>query len=296
MIKRKHSLYLSPALAFFVGCSCVSVMAEEARRDKGEAPQTASSKSGAQNQAGEPGHGEASKTAASEDKAPAVEDKSAASEDKSPAVEAKSGQPAESASGETGEGKTPEPANPSRETEAAKTTLKGGVRGAAILTEDGLASLEGDAKVLQTTVYEIMRECTRKETAVVRGPNYIGNGIVIPAIGGPSGMMQIGDLPARRDKLEAFLGSSEEVLNVLQNHMDALIIPENPPEQMANLWTGMRSTLQSAHGNIDKMKELLAVHKFDKKLVGRAALHIYDSMTALEKMRAQILAMVQAKE
>lgn len=179
------------------------------------------------------------------------------------------------------------------ESSAPKTTLKGGVRGAALLTVDGLVGIETDAKVLQTNVFEIMKECTRKETAVMRGPNYIGNGIVIPAIGGPSGMVQVGDLPARRDKLEAFLASSEEVFNVLQNHMDALIIPENPPEQMANLWTGMRSTLEATKGNIEKMKELLAQHKFDKKQVGRAALKVYDSMTALEKMRSQILGLVQ---
>lgn len=176
---------------------------------------------------------------------------------------------------------------------AGKTTLKGGVRGAAILTVDGLVGIESDAKMLQTNVYEIMRECTRKETAVMRGPNYIGNGIVIPAIGGPNGTAQVGDLPARRDKLESWLGSSEEVCNVLENHMDALILPENPSEQLGNLWTGMRSTLQAAKGNIDKMKELLAQRKFDKKLVGRAALRVYDSMSALEKMRSQVLAIVQ---
>lgn len=179
---------------------------------------------------------------------------------------------------------------------ANKTTLKGGVRGAALLTEDGLVGIESDAKMLQMNVFEIARECTRKETAVMRGPNYIGNGIVIPAIGNPNGTVQIGDLPARRDKLEAFLGSSEEVFEVLQNHMDALILPENPPEQLSNLWTGMRSTLQAAKGNIDKMKELLEIKKFDKKQVGRAALKVYDSMTALEKMRSQILALVQKKE
>lgn len=173
------------------------------------------------------------------------------------------------------------------------TTLKGGVRGAAILTVDGLHGLEADAKMLQTNVYEIMRECTRKETAFIGGPNYIGNGIVIPAIGNPNGTVQVGDLPARRDKLEAWLGSSEEVFNVLENHMDALILPENPPEQLGNLWTGMRSTMQAAKGNIEKMKELLAQQKFDKKQVGRAALRVYDSMNALEKMRSQILAIVQ---
>lgn len=176
---------------------------------------------------------------------------------------------------------------------AGNTTLKGGVRGAAILTVDGLVGIESDAKMLQTNVYEIMRECTRKETTVMRGPNYIGNGIVIPSIGGPNGTVQVGDLPARRDKLENWLTATEEVCNVLENHMDALILPENPPEQLGNLWSGMRSTFQAAKGNIDKMKELLAQHKFDKKQVGRAALRVYDSMSALEKMRSQVLAIVQ---
>ena len=200
----------------------------------------------------------------------------------------------ETAAGKAEQTEQAEQAEPVSGMGSGKTTLKGGVRGAAILTVDGLTSLEADASMLQGNVFEIMRECTRKETAVMRGPNYIGNGIVIPSVGGPGGTVQIGDLPARRDKLESWLAASQDVFNVLENHMDALILPENPSLELSNIWTGMRSTMQAAKGNMEKMKELLSVHKFDKKLVGRAALRVYDSMTALEKMRSQVLLLVQA--
>lgn len=179
---------------------------------------------------------------------------------------------------------------------AEKKILKGGVRGSAIKLEEGLVMIETSAKMVQDPALEIAKECTRKETAVMRGPNYIGNGIVIPAIGNPNGTVQIGELPARKDRVEAFLSTAEEAMKALRSHVDGLIIPEGSPEEMQNLWRGMQTSMQAAENNINSMRELISqtpvkkgeIKQKDAKPLGRAALKVFDSMTALQKMRSQL--------
>ncbi len=179
--------------------------------------------------------------------------------------------------------------------------LKGGVRGSAIKLEEGLDMIEQSARMVKDPALEIAKECTRKETAVARGPNYIGNGIVIPAIGNPNGTFQVGELPARKDRVENFIASAADAVKALRTHVDGLIIPEGSPEEMTNLWKGMQSTMQAAENNIASMKSLLdetpvkkgEIKQKDAKPLGRAAMKIYDSMTALEKIRAQLDDMVK---
>ncbi|MBX9687408.1 MAG: hypothetical protein K2X27_11945 [Candidatus Obscuribacterales bacterium] len=161
--------------------------------------------------------------------------------------------------------------------------------------------VEASAKMVQGSALEIAKECTRKETATMGAPNYIGNGIVIPAIGNPNGTIQIGELPARKDRVDNFLSSAEDSIKALRSHVDGLIIPEGSPEDMLNLWRGMQSSMQAAEGNINSMRELLAqttvkrgeIKQKDAKPLGRAALKVYDSMSALEKMRAKLDAIVK---
>lgn len=181
------------------------------------------------------------------------------------------------------------------------TVLQGGVRGSAIRLEEGLSMVEVSSKVLQGSALEIAKEVTRKETAVVRGPNYIGNGIVIPAIGNPNGTMQLGEAPARRDKVDRFIANAEDAIKALRSQVDGLIIPEGSPQDLHNLWQGMQSTMKVAETNIGSMRELAnltpankeEINKKDAKQIGRAALKVYDSMTALDKMRTQILAVLE---
>lgn len=176
-----------------------------------------------------------------------------------------------------------------------RTVLQGGVRGAAIRMEEGLVLIESSARMVQAPALEMAKECTRKETAVMRGPNYIGNGIVIPAIGNPTSTVQIGELPARKDKLESFLSGSEQAMKALRSHVDGLIVPEGD-ERLANLWKGMQSTMQAAEKNIISMRALIEqtsakrgeIKQKDAKPFGQAALKVYDSMTALEKIRTQM--------
>lgn len=180
--------------------------------------------------------------------------------------------------------------------ESKSTVLQGGVRGSAIKLEEGLVMIESSAKMVQAPALEIAKECTRKETAVMRGPNYIGNGIILPAIGNPNSTVQIGELPARKDKVDEFLSIAEQSMKALRTHVDGLIIPEGSPEDMHNLWKGMQSTMQAAENNINAMRALVAeipakkgeIKQKDAKPLGQAALKVYDSMTALEKMRGQL--------
>jgi hypothetical protein len=183
------------------------------------------------------------------------------------------------------------------ENKSSGTVLQGGVRGSAVRLEEGLGMVEVSAKVLQGSALEIAKEVTRKETAVVRGPNYIGNGIVIPAIGNPNGTMQLGEMPARRDKVDRFIANAEDAVKALRSQIDGLIIPEGSPQELHNIWTGMQSTMKAAETNIGSMRELAnqtpankeEINRKDAKQIGRAALKVYDSMTALDKMRTQIL-------
>jgi hypothetical protein len=80
-----------------------------------------------------------------------------------------------------------------------------------------------------------------------------------------------------------------------------LIIPEGSSEEMTNLWRGMQSSMQAAESNINAMREIVnqvpikkgEIKQKDAKPLGRAALKVYDSMTALIKMRNQLNDMVK---
>ena len=183
----------------------------------------------------------------------------------------------------------------------SRTVLQGGVRGSAVRLEEGLGMVEMSSKMVQSSALEIAKEVTRKETVTVRGPNYIGNGIVIPAIGGPNGTMQLGDLPARKEKVERFIVNAEESIKALKSQVDGLIIPEGSAAELSNLWRGMQSTMKVAETNIGVMRDLSAqtpsgkeeINKKDSKQIGRAALKVYDSMTALDKMRTQMFSILE---
>jgi hypothetical protein len=184
------------------------------------------------------------------------------------------------------------------------TVLHGGVRGSAVRLEEGLGLIDSSSRMVQSSAFELAKECTRKETAVMRGPNYIGNGIVIPALGGNgTGMVQAGELPARKDKAEAFLSTAEAGMKALRTHVDGLIIPEGASEDMTNLWHGMQSSMQAGENNITAMREIVnqlpakkgEIKQKDAKPLGRAALKVYDSMTALRKMKDQLDDMVKTK-
>jgi len=180
--------------------------------------------------------------------------------------------------------------------------LQGGVRGSAVKLEEGLEMIDSSSKLIQGSALLLTQECTRKEQTVMRGPNYIGNGIVIPALGGNgSGIVMAGELPARKDKVEAFLSTVEDGIKALKTHVDGLIIPEGSADEMTKLWQSMQGAMQTAETNIATMREIVAqvpakkgeIKQKDAKPLGRAALKVYDSMTELIKARKQMDSMVK---
>jgi hypothetical protein len=87
------------------------------------------------------------------------------------------------------EAQEPQEAPPVAESRPAP--LKGGVKGSVLLTEDGLNKMGEAIEELKTATTMVMGEVTRKQTTFVRGPNVIGPGIIIPALGGPSGTIPL---------------------------------------------------------------------------------------------------------
>lgn len=174
-----------------------------------------------------------------------------------------------------------------------RTVLQGGVKGAALLVEDGLSMIGTSAKMVQVATEQVIKEVTRKETVNMGQPNYIGNGIVIPAIGGPTGTTQMGNLPARRKKVEAFVSSTTEAMAALQNHVSALIIPEVFAADVNPIWTKFHASMKVAEDNLALLKDAAQEEQLDNKKIGKAALKIYDSMTAMEKMKNEMVKIVK---
>lgn len=220
----------------------------------------------------------------------------ASSSEKATEISSPESTPSTSTTSENSSATSSAPTTEQTTTEDRSAYIKGGVRAAALRTLDGLVSIESAANFLQGSATEVMKEVTRKETVVVRGPNYIGNGIVIPAIGGPSGTMQMGKLPARRKKLESFLASCEESFAALESQVHALIVGPEAPQDIQNLWTGMRATVAATKESITQMHDLINQKKLADNQIGKAALKVYDSMTALNKIREQMLERVKTEE
>jgi hypothetical protein len=122
----------------------------------------------------------------------------------------------------------------------------------------------------------------------MRGPNYLGNGVVIPALGGNGGVMQMGELPIRREKLNKFLSDTEQTIVVLQNNIDALQIPPDSEPALATIHGAMRTTMTEVQDHLAKLKELSQAKRLANGKIGREALKIYDAMAQLEKQRAQL--------
>lgn len=172
--------------------------------------------------------------------------------------------------------------------------LKGGVKGAALRTEDGLARIGQAVVEVQASCVKIMKEATRKDTIVMRGPNMVGS-VMLPPLGGQGGVMQFGQMPIRRDKLLTYIADSEAQLAALRSYLDALIIPDGKSDALSGVWAGMRSQMQIAEGHLQALKELSQAKKLVNGKIGKEALAIHDSLSSLDRSREQVLAIVQAQ-
>jgi hypothetical protein len=169
------------------------------------------------------------------------------------------------------------------------TVLQGGVRGAALLFEDGLKKMGEATDSIQGSALRVINEVSRKETIAVRGPNYIGNGIVIPALPNASGTMQFGNLPARAKYLKSFMNQATYYVELLQNEVDALIIPDTRTPEMDRLWSRIRVGMQEIQGHLASLKDLTAGPRFNNDKIAREALAIHDGAREINKLRRQLI-------
>lgn len=167
--------------------------------------------------------------------------------------------------------------------------FEGGVKGTVLLFDDGVGKITLVREAIQESTQKIIKESTRKDTVVAHPANYIGNGIVIPAIGGVGGVMQMGELPIRKDRLDRYMYETEKNIEVLQNYMDALQIPPEKAKRVDPVYTSMRDTMQTVGAELEKLKTLSGAKRLNNLKIAKSALHIYDAMNKLEKQRADLM-------
>lgn len=177
---------------------------------------------------------------------------------------------------------------------AEPPVLKGGVRGAALLTEDGLIKIGEAAEDLRKSCLLVISEVTRRDTVTVKPPNVLPNSVVIPAVPDPSGTMQLGPLEPRKKYLDRFVSDVAYHVELLKNSVDALIIPHNKVDAVARSWGNLRDAMQDVQGHYAQLKSLTGGPKYNNEKIARQALVIYDSMSTVKRLRNDVLRIVRA--
>jgi hypothetical protein len=173
--------------------------------------------------------------------------------------------------------------------------LKGRVRGAALLTKDGLIRIGTAATDVQKSCLLVIAEVTRKETLTVKPPNVLPNSVVIPALPDPSGTIRIGDLPARKKYLDQFMNETSYQVQLLQNSVDALIIPDDKTAAVSGPWGKIAVTMADVQKHHAQLKVLTEGPKYDKEQIAREALAIHDDMSTVKKLRDEVLKTIQGR-
>lgn len=172
---------------------------------------------------------------------------------------------------------------------APKPTLKGAVRGAALRTEDGLIKIGAVATDVQKSCLLVLAEVTRKDTVTVKPPNVLPNSVVIPAMPDPSGTIRFGDLPVRKSFIDHFMNQTTYQVQLLQNSVDALIIPDSKAAAVAEPWGQLVATMGDVQKHHARLKLLTEGPKYDKEKIAREAVAIHDEMATVQKLRKQVL-------
>jgi hypothetical protein len=176
---------------------------------------------------------------------------------------------------------------------ASKSRLQGGVKGAALLTEDGLVKLGQATKDLKQATLLLIGEVTRKELVQVRGANVLPNGVVIQPMPMPSGLAEAGPLPPRKRQLKLFMRTIEFDVLLLRNEVDALIIPESKASLVSAPWEQIRSSISKIEEHLAELRLLTAGPKYDSLKIGRQAVAIHDLIDAAEKSRRQVVSLLK---
>jgi hypothetical protein len=176
-----------------------------------------------------------------------------------------------------------------------RTLLKGGIKGAALKTEDGLIQIGETAQFASEISTRVVQEATRKDTVVFRGPNLVGNS-VIPWVGGDGGVLKFGDLPIRRNILNKLVNNIDETFLSLNSQIDALILPEIDDPSIMLTWNKLKEKRSEIETHIAELKELSSAKKLVNREIGREALAIYDGMSVLSKLSSQLFEIISANQ
>lgn len=187
-------------------------------------------------------------------------------------------------------------AQESADTAAPRAPLKGGVKGSVLLTEDGLIKMGEAVEEIKTASTMVMGEVTRKQTQFVRGPNVIGPGIIIPALGGPSGTIPFGDLPARKKQIDKFVNATSYFVELLQNEVNALMLPDDPTPEFEASWKSIRFVMDEMQLHLVKLKDLSVGPKYDNGKIGKEALAILDNAKTVNSLRRNILSQLKSEQ
>jgi hypothetical protein len=187
------------------------------------------------------------------------------------------------------------PVAPSPSPASDSNLLKGGVKGAALRTEDGLIKMGEAVQDIRQASGDMIYEVTRKNNVVVRGPNVIGPGVIIPAMPNASGMIQMGTLPARKKQMESFLNRLGYSIQMLQNEIDALIIPDDKMAEVSDSWNQIRQGMEGVQTSLAELKVLCQdPNHYDNDKIGKRALYIYDQINVINGQRKQVLKKIKS--
>lgn len=167
--------------------------------------------------------------------------------------------------------------------------LEGGVKGTAIMLEEGLGKIGLASDVIQESTMKIVKEAMRKDTIVMRGPNVLPGGVVIPGLGGSNGVMQFGELPIRRAKLEAFLSDSEQNIKALQTYIDALILPDGISSDASQAYSELKASMEVVQDHLGKLKELSSAKKLANTRIAKEALKIHDTISDMQRQKSSLM-------
>ncbi|HEY9792061.1 MAG TPA: hypothetical protein V6D22_16765 [Candidatus Obscuribacterales bacterium] len=172
--------------------------------------------------------------------------------------------------------------------ESAKSTplsIEGGVKGTAVSFDQGVSYINSASMNIERATELIIRDAMRQQPMVLRGPNVLPNGTVIPPI---NSMTPVGEVPIHKTKVERWLSASQQNFSMLQSYVDGLIIPPGKARLVEPAYTQLRGVVDFANLHLQRLKDLLAEKDLSNKQIAREAFFIHDAMQDIRKRAAAI--------
>lgn len=174
----------------------------------------------------------------------------------------------------------------------SRQAIEGGVSGTAVTFTQGLNYISGASRNVLQLSDQIMQEAARQDTVVVRGPNVLPNGTVIQPLGGVGGVVQMGNMPIHRDKLERWVAQMQEHLDLARNYVDSLIVPPETQAAAAPTYEHLRTTMQLAVQHFAVLQDLSKRPQLSNGKILKQAYFLQRDMKDLDAQRKALNAIV----